>query len=319
MRTPWPWYGPRFPAPPAVPDCFPLTEKAQAEGLAVVDKPAGCTSHDVVARCRRAFHSKRVGHAGTLDPAVTGVLVVAVGRATRLVRYVGAHPKSYVGEIRLGTSTSTLDAAGEETGRVDMSSITLDQVREAALGLTGTIRQVPPMVSAVRVGGKRLHELARAGVEVERAARPVTVHRFDVVGEVEPGVLRIEVECSSGTYVRSLAADLGTSLGGLAHLKSLRRTAVGPFVEADAVELPEIEERGVAVLLPAGEMTRGMATVTLTDAQVSDVRHGRRLAAEALGAGGSVGPWAAIGPTGELIAVCRNDDGRFQPEVVLAV
>lgn len=284
----------------------------------VVDKPAGCTSHDVVARCRRAFRTKRVGHAGTLDPAVTGVLVIAVGRVTRLVRYVGAHPKSYVGEIALGTATSTLDAEGEELARADMSAVTLDEARQAAATLTGTIRQVPPMVSAVRVEGKRLHELARAGIEVERAARPVTVHRFDVIDEVEPGVLRIEVDCSSGTYVRSLAADLGTALGGHAHLRSLRRTAVGPFAEAEAVHLDDLEARGVAVLMPAAEAVRGMASIALNDSQAADIRHGKRLAAAAVGAGESPGPWAAFAPSGELVAVCRNDDGRFQPEVVLA-
>ncbi len=259
-----------------------------------------------------------MGHAGTLDPDVTGVLVVAVGRATRLVRYLGAHPKSYVGEIALGTATSTLDAAGEETGRSDMSAVTIDQVRGAAVGLTGTIRQVPPMVSAVRVGGKRLHELARAGIEVERAARPVSVHRFEVYEEVEPGVFTIEVDCSSGTYVRSLADDLGAALGGHAHLRSLRRTAVGPFTEGEAVDLETIEERGTEVLLPAREAARGMLSVDLTESQAADVRHGKRLSAEAVGADSSPGPWAALAPNGDLVAVCRNDDGRFQPEVVLA-
>lgn len=272
----------------------------------------------MVARCRRAFRTKRVGHAGTLDPEVTGVLVVAVGRVTRLVRYIGAHPKAYVGQISLGTSTTTLDAGGEETGVADMSSVTLAEARQAAAGLTGVIRQVPPMVSAVRVGGKRLHELARAGVEVERQARPVTVHRFDVLDEVEPGVLRVEVDCSPGTYVRSLAADLGEALGGLAHLKSLRRTAVGPFTETDAVPLSEIEEAGTATLLPSHEAVRGMPAVRLSDPQATDLRHGRRLAAEAVCALESEGPWAAFAPDGELVAVCRNDGGRFQPEVVLA-
>ena len=272
----------------------------------------------MVARCRRAFQTKRVGHAGTLDPDVTGVLVVAVGRVTRLVRYIGAHSKAYVGQISLGRSTTTLDAAGEETGVADMSAVTLDDARRAAAGLTGVIRQVPPMVSAVRVGGKRLHELARAGVEVDREARPVTVHRFDVLDEVEPGVLQVEVDCSPGTYVRSLAADLGEALGGLAHLKALRRTAVGPFTEADAVPLAEIEESGLSTLLPAREAVRGMAAVALDDAQATDLRHGRRLASEVVGALDHAGPWAAFGPDGDLIAVCRNDDGRFQPEVVLA-
>lgn len=245
-------------------------------------------------------------------------MVVAVGRVTRLVRYVGEHPKSYAGQIALGTATSTLDAAGEETGRADMSAVTLEDARAAAASLTGAIRQVPPMVSAVRVAGKRLHELAREGIEIERAARPVTVHRFDIVEEIEPGVLSIEVECSSGTYVRSLAADLGAALGGHAHLKSLRRTAVGPFVETEAVQLEDLEARGVAVLLPAAEAVRGMSAVMLSDTQAADIRHGKRLAADAVGAAASSGPWAAFAPSGELVAVCRNDDGRFQPEVVLS-
>ena len=249
---------------------------------------------------------------------MTGVLVVAVGRVTRLVRYLGAHPKSYVGEIALGTSTSTLDAAGEETGRSDMSGVTLEQVRAAAAGLTGTIRQVPPMVSAVRVGGKRLHDLARAGIEVERAARPVVVYRFDVLDEVDQGVFKVEVDCSSGTFVRALADDVGTALGGHAHLRSLRRTAVGPFTESEAVDLATVGERGLDVLLAPREATRGMLSVDLTDVQAADVRQGKRLSAEVVGADSSAGPWAALAPNGDLVAVCRNDDGRFQPEVVLA-
>ncbi|MBW3536398.1 MAG: tRNA pseudouridine(55) synthase TruB [Actinobacteria bacterium] len=287
-------------------------------GLVVVDKPAGCTSHDVVAKCRKAFGTKKVGHAGTLDPDVTGVLVVAVGNLTRLVRYLGAHPKSYAGEVALGTSTSTLDASGEETGRVDMSEVTLDEVRRAAAKLTGEILQVPPMVSAVRVGGRRLHEMAREGVEVEREARPVTIHHFHVVQEVSPGVFRVEVVCSPGTYIRTLAADLGAGLGGLAHLRTLSRTAVGPFGIDEAVDLPTIESQGAAVLMPAREAVRGMSAVELDEHQADDLAHGRRLSAESVGAQGDSGPWAAFGPNGQLVAVCRSEGTRFQPEVVLA-
>ena len=150
------------------------------DGLAVVDKPAGMTSHDVVARCRRLFGQKRVGHAGTLDPDATGVLLVGLGRATRLLQFQSGLPKSYRAEVVLGVATTTLDAAGEVTGRWDQRQVTLEEARRAAAGLTGTIWQVPPMVSAVKVGGRRLHQLARQGVEVERAARQVTVWRFDV-------------------------------------------------------------------------------------------------------------------------------------------
>lgn len=287
-------------------------------GLVVVDKPAGCTSHDVVAKCRKAFGTRKVGHAGTLDPDVTGVLVVAVGKLTRLVRYIGAHSKSYAGEIALGTSTSTLDASGEETGRADMSEVTIAQVRDAAAGLTGDILQVPPMVSAVRVGGRRLHEMAREGLEVEREARPAIVHRFEVVQETEPGVFQVEVVCSPGTYVRTLAADLGRALGGLAHLRALRRTAVGPFALDEAVDLRSIESEGTAVLMPAREAVRGMSAVELDERQADDLAHGRRLSADSVGAEGSPGPWAAFGPGGELVAVCRSEGTRFQPEVVLS-
>ncbi|MGH9153990.1 MAG: tRNA pseudouridine(55) synthase TruB, partial [Acidimicrobiales bacterium] len=209
------------------------------DGLVVVDKPAGWTSHDAVARCRKAFGQRRVGHAGTLDPGATGVLVVGLGRATRLLRYVTELPKSYVGEVVLGVATSTLDDAGEETGRWDMSGVGLDAVRAAAARFVGEIDQVPPMVSALQVGGRRLHDLARAGVEVERAPRRVVVRRFEVSPGPEAGAFRIEVDCSSGTYVRSLAADLGAALGGGAHLRRLRRTAVGPFTLDEAVPLDQ--------------------------------------------------------------------------------
>ena len=153
-----------------------------SDGLVVVDKPAGWTSHDVVGRCRRLFGQRRVGHAGTLDPGATGVLVVGLGRATRLLRFIGELPKSYAGEVVLGVATSSLDQDGEVVARWDMEGVSLEQLRQAAAGLTGDLLQVPPMVSAVKVGGRRLHQLARAGVEVEREARPVTVYRFAVTG-----------------------------------------------------------------------------------------------------------------------------------------
>jgi len=188
-------------------------------GLVVVDKERGWTSHDVVARCRRLFGQRRVGHAGTLDPGATGVLLVALGRVTRLTRFLGALPKSYAAEIVLGAATTTLDDEGEVVGRFDMSGVTLDQARHAARELTGEIMQTPPMVSARKVAGERLYRLARKGIEVDRDARSVHVSRFDVDATDTAGVLRIGVDCSSGTYVRTLAADLGTALGGGAHLR----------------------------------------------------------------------------------------------------
>ena len=183
-------------------------------GLAIVDKPAGVTSHDVVAMLRRQFDERQVGHAGTLDPDATGVLLVGVGKATRLLRFLTALGKTYTGEVVLGTTTSTLDSAGEVTGTFDMSAVTVEMARAvAAEHLTGPIMQVPPMVSALHVDGRRLHEMAREGIEIERQPRPVTVHSFQVDGTADPMVLSVEVRCSSGTYIRSLADDLGRLVG----------------------------------------------------------------------------------------------------------
>src|SRR4051794_40668670 len=187
-------------------------------GLVVVDKPAGMTSHDVVARVRKLYGQRRVGHAGTLDPDATGVLLVGLGRVTRLLRYLQETGKEYRGRVVFGVATDTLDAAGAGLERVEMA-ITREQGERGALAVVGDIEQVPPMVSALKVNGKRLHELAREGIEVERKARPVRISELDVEGfEAGPyPEATIRVECSSGTYIRTLAADLGTALGGCAH------------------------------------------------------------------------------------------------------
>src|ERR1700704_6679463 len=218
------------------------------DGLVVVDKEAGWTAHDVVAKLRGILHTKKVGHSGTLDPDATGVLLIGVGRVTRLLRFLTMLPKTYTGEVVLGVSTSTLDASGDVVATHDMR-VSIDDVRAAAAGLTGDILQVPPMVSAVQIGGKRLHELARAGIEVEREPRPVTVHRFDIEATDDPLVYRVVVECSSGTYVRSLAADLGIALGGGGHLRNLRRTAIGSFTVDEARPINAVNDD--TVLPPA--------------------------------------------------------------------
>src|SRR5438067_11102238 len=219
----------------------PRAEPITPHGLAVVDKPAGWTSHDVVAKARGVLGTKKIGHAGTLDPDATGVLLLGVGKGTRLLRFLLDLPKSYVAQVVLGAETTTLDDSGDVTATYDMSGVTLEDVRAAATRFIGDIEQIPPMVSAVKVDGRRLHELAREGKEVERAPRPVTVHRLDVEATVEPLVFGIAVECSSGTYVRTLAADLGHALGGAAHLRRLRRTAVGPHTLDEARPLEDVE------------------------------------------------------------------------------
>jgi tRNA pseudouridine55 synthase len=269
--------------------------------MVVVDKEAGWTSHDAVARCRRIFSQRRVGHAGTLDPDATGVLLVGLGRFTRMLRFLTGLPKSYEAEVVLGRATTTLDASGQVTGTWDMAGITLAEVRRAAATLTGVLDQVPPMVSARKVGGRRLHELARAGIEVERASRPVTVARFDVerAPQDEAGVFRIEVDCSTGTYVRVLAADLGQALGGGAHLRRLRRTRIGSFGVDEAVALEAITEAHVRS--PA-QALRDLSPVELDAAAARSVSHGLALDRMSVGATGD-GPWALQDGGGHLLAV----------------
>jgi len=284
-------------------------------GLVVVDKEAGWTSHDVVARCRSIFGQRRVGHAGTLDPDATGVLLVGLGRATRLLRFLAPLSKTYTTDIVLGAATSTLDASGEVTATYDMTSVTAGMVRDAAATLTGDIEQVPPMVSAVKVRGRRLHELARQGVEVARAARPVTVSRFDIVPDPErSGVYRAEIVCSSGTYVRVLAADLGLALGGGAHVANLRRTRIGSFGCPDMRPLARLGPEDV--LTPA-QALRDLDFLTADPAAQDAVRNGLPLDRVPLGAAGD-GPWAVLDERGSLLAVYEaTGTDRIRPVVVL--
>jgi tRNA pseudouridine55 synthase len=283
-------------------------------GLVVVDKETGWTSHDVVARCRRIFGQRRVGHAGTLDPDATGVLLVGLGRATRLMRFLTALPKTYEGEVVLGTATSTLDASGAVTGTWEMESVGLADVRVAAEALTGPIEQIPPMVSAVKVGGRRLHALAREGIEVDRVARPVTVHRFEVFPGLTPGVFRVEVECSSGTYIRVLAADLGTALGGGAHLRNLRRTRIGSFTVEDARVVDELTP---AVVLTPAQALRDLDQVVVTADIQQHIARGLALDRVPLGVTGD-GPWGLVDGGHRLLAVYEaTETDRIRPAVVL--
>ena len=298
---------------------------ATVHGLAVVDKAAGWTSHDVVAKARGILGERRIGHSGTLDPDATGVLLLGVGSVTRLLRFLTALPKSYTAEVVLGVATTTLDASGEVVGRWDLSGVTPADVRAAAAGVTGEIDQVPPMVSAVQVGGRRLYELAREGAEVERAARRVVVRRFDVDEGPEPGVFRVTVECSSGTYVRSLAADLGAALGGGAHLRALRRTAIGPFTTDTAVPLDSV---GPADVLAPVQAVAHLRRVVIDAGTAGAVAHGAVLARRALGLVTEGvgepevpddGPWAVVDAEDNLLAVYEaRPDGRIKPSVVLA-
>ena len=287
---------------------------AGPSGLLVVDKAPGWTSHDVVAKLRGVLGTRKVGHAGTLDPGATGVLLVGAGTVTRLLKYLSATGKAYEADIALGVETSTLDAAGEVTATHDMGGVTAEQVTAAAARFVGDIEQIPPMVSAVKVGGRRLHELARAGIVVERDARPVRVDRFDLSPTDDPLLWHAVVECSSGTYVRTLAADLGTALGGGAHLATLRRTRVGSFGIDEAAT---IEATSVERLLSPAEALRDLEAVVAEGDLRAAVGHGKVLPAELLGATGA-GPWRVLDDEGALLAVYEaHKPGTVKPNVVI--
>jgi tRNA pseudouridine55 synthase len=290
-------------------------------GLLVVDKPGGLTSHDVVAQIRRLAGTRRVGHAGTLDPMATGVLVIGLGKATRLLGYLTLADKEYLATIRLGADTSTGDAEGEVTASAVASGLTIEQVRAAAAGLTGQIEQVPPAVSAIKVGGKRSYQLAREGAAPELAPRPVTVWSFTVQAVQPAGDwldASVAVRCSSGTYIRALARDLGAALGAGGHLTMLRRTRVGPYDLAAAHRLDELAE---AAAQPGGELpvlplaaaaAAAFPGRPLDAAEARTLSHGGRLPAQGLGRG----PVAAFGPDGTLIALVEEKEGRARPLAV---
>jgi tRNA pseudouridine55 synthase len=275
--------------------------------MVLIDKPAGMTSHDVVAQLRKRFGERRIGHAGTLDPDATGVLVVGVGNATRLLRFAMSSFKTYEVEIVLGIETDTLDSSGEVVAEHQMS-VEAIQVTEAARALTGEIEQIPPMVSARRVGGRRLHELAREGKEVEREARSVTIRKFDIKATTDPLIWSAVIDCSAGTYIRSLGADLGTALHGGAHIRNLRRTQSGVF---------GIQESGAileAPLQPVLELVRGLDRVVLTDQEAAVVQNGGRLRHERME---GAGPWALTDSSENLIAVHEKIDDQVVVGVVI--
>jgi tRNA pseudouridine55 synthase len=274
-------------------------------GILLVDKPAGITSHDVVARARRALGTRRVGHAGTLDPMATGLLVLGVESATRLLTFIVGADKTYAATIRLGESTDSDDADGVITTRADPAA--LAAVGDAAIAdgvraLTGEISQVPSRVSAIKVQGRRAYDLAREGVDVELAPRRVTVSRLDVQDVRRTGAhidLDVVVDCSSGTYIRALARDLGVALGVGGHLTALRRTRVGPFSVADADGIEELSAERMRT--PADAATAVLPALAVTDDEARDLRHGKRLpgAAERL----SRPRAAAVDPAGDLVGI----------------
>ena len=276
-----------------------------AAGVLLVDKPGGMTSHDVVSRARRALGTRKIGHAGTLDPIATGLLVLGVEGATRLLTFVVGLDKTYEATIRFGVSTDSDDADGAVTAEADAAAVPSDAILVGVASLTGRISQVPSRVSAIKVAGRRAYDLARAGEEVDLPARGVTVSRFDVLAERRSGAvvdLDVVVDCSSGTYIRALARDLGAALGVGGHLTRLRRTHVGPFAVADAADVDALA--AAALLDPADVAVRVLGRFDASADEARDLRHGKRLADAATRLPAPVA--AAVGPDGVLIGVVEK-------------
>ncbi|ATY13318.1 tRNA pseudouridine(55) synthase TruB [Amycolatopsis sp. AA4] len=296
---------PRRPAPPP--------------GLLIVDKPAGMTSHDVVARARRIMGTRKVGHAGTLDPMATGVLVLGIERATKLLGHLALDRKTYLATLSLGRSTTTDDAEGEplenDAAPETLAAVTDEQIADGVAQLTGDIQQVPSAVSAVKIDGKRAYARVRAGEDVVLPPRPVTVHRFDVLGlrrEDDRIELDAVVECSSGTYVRALARDLGAGLGVGGHLKALRRTTVGPFTLARARTLDQLEEKPELSLDLDAAVAAAFPRRDLDAATAKAVQYGRRIPAA-----GIAGTYGLFAPDGHVLALASDAEGVTRSVVVL--
>lgn len=278
------------------------------EGIVLIDKPGGITSHDAVEAVRRALGTKKVGHAGTLDPMATGLLILGVGRATRLLRFLGDQPKVYEGTMRLGIRTATLDADGEVRSQVE-PDVSSDDVRAAMSALVGRSMQVPPAYSAVKVGGRKLYEAARRGEPITAEARPIVVDAFELRSwHPDDASAGFRVICGGGTYVRVLAADVGDRLGCGAHLVSLRRTAIGAFDVTDAVTPYE-----PGTPLPLARTVAHLPSVTLDVEEAVAAAHGR-----ILGPTGLAGPYTVVDPDGRLVGVYRDDGTKGRPEVILA-
>lgn len=302
-----------------------------ATGFVFIDKPSGCTSHDVVARARRALGTRKVGHAGTLDPLATGVLLLGVGRATKLLGMISGGDKEYLADIRLGVSTHTDDQQGEVTSRMSAGHLSEEQVRAGMSRFVGRIAQRPSAVSAIKVDGRRAHERVRRGENVELPERPVTVAHFDLVSLSPPGEesgmgyrdINVRVVCGSGTYVRALARDLGEMLGVGGHVRALRRTRLGPIDVAECTPLQAFEAAPEVIPL-AASASRWFSTVPVSPVMAVDLSHGRAVDATTLDS--SEPPVArppepparllAIGPAGEVVALTEVRDGMLAPVIV---
>jgi len=288
-------------------------------GLLLVDKPQGLTSHDVVARVRRILRERRVGHAGTLDPMATGLLVIAVGASTRLLRFAQDEDKIYTGRVQLGTATDSLDADGAVTAEASVPTISQADADAAAARFLGDIDQVPPMVSAIKVGGRRLHELAREGIEVERAPRRISIHSFTLTSTDDPTIWEFRVVCSVGTYVRVLLAEWASALGTLGHLVALRRESSGGHSVDDALTIEDLETavaHDQSVLAPPRAFVEQLPELTLNEQEIRAVRMGQRFFRAEMLEGPEI---AALDAHGALVAMLRRREDYYQPDVVFGV
>ncbi|MDC7109700.1 tRNA pseudouridine(55) synthase TruB [Corynebacterium afermentans] len=286
-----------------------MNDPLATSGIVVVDKPAGMTSHDVVARLRRFFGTRKVGHAGTLDPMATGVLVAGIERGTKLLAHLVAEDKVYETTIRLGASTTTDDAEGATVDTHDASGVTDEAIRAEVAKLTGTIMQVPSKVSAIKIDGRRAHELVRAGEEVDIPAREVTIHAFDL-GEIRRDGEFVDVDarvhCSSGTYIRSLGRDLGAALGVGGHLIALRRARVGAFSLTDARTLEQLENSAELSLSLDDALIRVWPVLNVTADEYVALAMGKWLKPRGL-----KGVHAAVGPDGRAVALVKEKGKRL--------
>lgn len=287
-----------------------------SSGLLLIDKPAGLTSHDVVARLRKLFNERRIGHAGTLDPMATGLLVVAVGPSTRLLRFAQAQTKHYVGTVRLGAATDSLDADGVVVATAAVPELSLEQVNALATTMWGPQSQIPPMVSALKVEGRRLHELAREGIEVERAPRDIVIESFTLAPR-DGGDWDFDVTCSVGTYVRVLLSDLSVKMGTVGHLTALRRIASGTHHVRDAHTLDELSvlDDVTSILSPPVHLVDGLESLVLGSSDVAKMRMGQRIAVDTIFVGHEI---AVLDDEDELVGVLRRRGDLWKPEIVMA-
>lgn len=286
-------------------------------GALLIDKPAGLTSHDVVARLRKLFNERRIGHAGTLDPMATGLLVVAVGTSTRLLRFAQAQTKRYVGTVQLGVATDSLDADGAVTAVCAVPRLTSEDLNAAAATMIGRQSQVPPMVSALKVGGRRLHEMARDGIEVERAPREIVVENFELSPRDVADQWDFDVTCSVGTYVRVLLSDLSMKLGTVGHLRALRRVSSGTHHVDNAYTLDDLsflEDVRSALAKPA-QLVSDLECAVLGSADIAKMRRGQRVSLDASFVDEEI---AALDAEGELVGVLRRRGELWKPQIVMA-